>query len=263
MVKVIFSYHQGSGGARELAQRMGIRRLRHENSKWTGGPGKELINWGSSTIPRVFTDGGTKVYNNPAFVGRMSNKLDAFRTFQASDVSPRHPTFTTELTQAQRWLANGNTVMARTQLNGHSGAGIVIMDPDHPDNHNTRANLYTMYVPKQSEYRVHVVKSGDNNYRPFLVQKKGLRNEFKGQDDVNWKVRNLANGFVYVRNTDPAPQDVIEQAVLALRASQLDFGAVDVIYNNKQGAAYVLEINTAPGLVGTTVDDYARELAAI
>jgi D-alanine-D-alanine ligase-like ATP-grasp enzyme len=38
----------------------------------------------------------------------------------------------------------------------------------------------------------------------------------------------------------------------------LDFGAVDVIWNEKQQRAYVLEVNTAPGLEGQTVDDYAR-----
>jgi glutathione synthase/RimK-type ligase-like ATP-grasp enzyme len=41
-------------------------------------------------------------------------------------------------------------------------------------------------------------------------------------------------------------------------ASGLDFGAVDVIWNERQQRAYVLEINSAPGLEGTTIDDYVR-----
>ena len=40
----------------------------------------------------------------------------------------------------------------------------------------------------------------------------------------------------------------------------LDFGAVDVIYNGHSNRAYVLEINTAPGLTGTTLDNYAAAL---
>jgi D-alanine-D-alanine ligase-like ATP-grasp enzyme len=37
----------------------------------------------------------------------------------------------------------------------------------------------------------------------------------------------------------------------------LDFGAVDVIWNAQKEKPYVLEINTAPGLEGQTIADYA------
>ena len=41
-----------------------------------------------------------------------------------------------------------------------------------------------------------------------------------------------------------------------LKELGLDFGAVDVIWNEHESKAYVLEINTAPGLEGSTVEDY-------
>jgi D-alanine-D-alanine ligase-like ATP-grasp enzyme len=71
-------------------------------------------------------------------------------------------------------------------------------------------------------------------------------------------VRNHDNGFIFVRNDVKAPSSVEEQAVRAIKALGLDFGAVDIIWNDKQQKAYVLEVNTAPGLEGSTVDDYAR-----
>jgi D-alanine-D-alanine ligase-like ATP-grasp enzyme len=37
----------------------------------------------------------------------------------------------------------------------------------------------------------------------------------------------------------------------------LDFGAIDIIYNESRDQAYVLEVNTAPGLTGQTIQSYA------
>jgi D-alanine-D-alanine ligase-like ATP-grasp enzyme len=69
-------------------------------------------------------------------------------------------------------------------------------------------------------------------------------------------VRNLANGFVYVFDEAP-PACVKEEAIKALESTGLAFGAVDVIYNQQQDKAYVLEINTAPGLEQRTAEAYA------
>ena len=40
----------------------------------------------------------------------------------------------------------------------------------------------------------------------------------------------------------------------------LDIGGVDVVYRAGQDAAYVIEVNTAPGIEGTTVEKYAQKL---
>ncbi|MNY63636.1 hypothetical protein D3C86_2006230 [compost metagenome] len=46
--------------------------------------------------------------------------------------------------------------------------------------------------------------------------------------------------------------------MLAVNAIGLTFGAVDVIWNEYRHQAYVLEVNTAPGLTGTTLEKYAE-----
>lgn len=51
---------------------------------------------------------------------------------------------------------------------------------------------------------------------------------------------------------------MLEQSKLAVKACGLDFGAVDIIWNNHYQKAYVLEINTAPGLEGSSVDNYRK-----
>ena len=134
------------------------------------------------------------------------------------------------------------------------------MYPEHPETLEVTAPLYVMYIKKKDEYRIHVLR---NNI--IDVQRKGLRAEFQGQQDVNFLIRNLANGFMFVRNdnagvqlinSSTVPQVVKNVAVQAVAALGLDFGAVDVIYNQQQKAAYVLEVNTAPGIEASTVLSY-------
>jgi D-alanine-D-alanine ligase-like ATP-grasp enzyme len=130
------------------------------------------------------------------------------------------------------------------------------MDPDHPDTWEVSAPLYVKYIPKKDEYRVHVVRG-----EIIDIQRKGLREELKGTEGVNFKVRNLANGFVFVRNDGrTVPECVLTVGRQAVQALELDFGAADVIYNAQQNRAYAIEVNSAPGLQGTTIVNYTNAL---
>ena len=82
-------------------------------------------------------------------------------------------------------------------------------------------------------------------------------------DQVDFQIRNAANGFVFARNAIDLPDDCAVQAKKALAMTGLDFGAVDVIYNERLEQSFVLEVNTAPGLEGTTVDDYVAALGEL
>jgi D-alanine-D-alanine ligase-like ATP-grasp enzyme len=46
-------------------------------------------------------------------------------------------------------------------------------------------------------------------------------------------------------------------------AINLSFGAADIIYSRKKNAAFVLEVNTAPGIEGLTVLDYANAITSV
>jgi len=201
-------------------------------------PGDVVINWGSSNPYHFFN---VKILNNPENVGLATNKLKAFQKFEAEGVSI--PRYTTDKKVAAGWE---HVLFARTKLTGHSGEGIVVVDKGEeiPD-----APLYTFYIFKEREFRVHVVNS-----KVIDTQRK-IRDP--NREVESWKIRSHQNGFIFARNGIHASQKRNDLAIAACAALGLDFGAVDIIEDNK-GNFYVLEINTAPGLEGQTIESYAN-----
>lgn len=245
----IFSYKPGSESAKALAQALGIKRIKAEGSKFKGAAHKLIINWGNSKLPNELLK--CRVLNSPEAVSRASNKLSFFKAMAEAGVAV--PRFTEDPQDVQGMLDNNTTVVARTILNGHSGAGIVLLKGDVEI---VKAPLYVEYVPKKEEYRVHIFRG-----EVVDVQRKA-RNKQVADELINWQIRNHANGFIFARGEalGNVPKDVLTEAEAAIFACGLDFGAADVIYNDKQKKAYVLEVNTAPGLTGATLDGYVERL---
>lgn len=243
----IYPWNFYSESAQNLAKALGIKRIKHENSKLIGNKNKTVINWGASKLPDEVSK--CNIINNSKSVSLCSNKLSFFREISGK---ASVPDWTNDPATAFQWVANGDTVCARTVLNGHSAEGLILMTKDSST--HVEAPLYTKYVPKIDEYRVHVVAN-----EAIDIQRKALRPGWIEEHGApNHKIRNLANGFIYVRNNLNPPAQVIGEAVKAVKAMGLDFGAVDVIWNQKRSTAYVLEINTAPGLEGTTLENYTN-----
>lgn len=249
----IYSHNENSEGARELAKALGARRIKHEGSAFVGGPSKIVINWGSRNVPPEVAK--SRVINTVGALENNCNKLAFFRLVAGSKDAPRVPRWTTDKSEVRKWITEKRTVVARKVLAGSSGEGIHFMSYGDKDGF-VDAPLYTEYVKKKDEYRVHFVRGEIIDY-----QRKALR---AGQnvDKVDWRIRNLDAGFVFVRNNAEGtqivlPKDVVLQAEKAIRVCGLDFGAIDLVYNEKEGQAYVLEVNTAPGLQGETVQSYA------
>lgn len=243
----IYAWNKYSEGASELAEALGAKKIKHENSKFKGSPNKVVINWGSSKLPDEVMK--CKVINHPSKVILCSDKLQFFKRVSAEIV----PEWTEDMEVALSWVANGYIACARTVLNGHSAEGLVLMEKGKPEGF-VKAPLYTRYVPKKDEFRVHVV-----NGQVADVQRKVLKKEkAESGDDINWKIRNLDNGFIYQREGIEVPQAVREIAIRAVKEVGLDFGAVDVVVDVKTQKPYVLEVNTAPGITGTTVKNYVE-----
>lgn len=249
---IILPYKNGSKSVKEMKGAMGAVELRLENSRFKGNERKKVINWGHSAINAEVLK--CQVLNSFEAVSNASNKLIAFKTLNRPDV--RIPAFTTSYETARDWVRQGVVVVERHKLCGHSGEGIRIVDREDD---LQKAPLYVKYIPKTQEYRVHVVKGN-----VIDIQRKA-RQKAVADEDVNWKVRNLANGFIYARDfaEEDLPQDLRVQAVSAVNALGLAFGAVDLIYNKKSACSYVLEVNTAPGLQGQTLEAYAKAFADI
>lgn len=237
----IYLWNKFSEGGKLLADSLGIKRIKQD-----GKPifVRDLINWGASALPARIKY--ANVLNNPDAVKVASDKLQSFRAFHGKVCIPE---FTESLVEASEWIKDGCEVVCRTILRGKGGNGIIIASTEQE---LVKAPLYVKYVKKSDEYRVHVF-----NGQMFHKQRKA-RNRAVPDEDVNWKVRNHDNGFIFQIEDFVMPDDCEKQAVEAVKALGLDFGAVDVIFNKKENKAYVLEVNTAPGLSGTTLDKYVE-----
>lgn len=242
----VYPYKQGSASARVLSRALGGLVLRREESGFSARTDDFIVNWGSSMVPRRVNRYG--VLNRPEAVAVAGNKL---RFFQHMGRELPHiiPEFWTSASDIPE---DAFPIVCRTVLDGHSGRGIVIADTREQ---LVYAPLYVRYVKKRQEYRVHASRDG-----VISLQRKARSLEV-ADENVNWRVRNHSNGFVFAREGVEAPEDVTAYAISAVRSLGLDFGAVDVVYydNSRDGqGAKVLEVNTAPGLEGSTVEDYVR-----
>lgn len=234
-----------SDGGRALATALGCF---YKNLKRNDRPiTRDInINWGCSSIPdNILRD--RLILNRPQDVAMCSNKL---RLFQHMEGTGFMPSFTTDLAVATTWTEQRSRVVCRTTLTGHSGEGIVIASTA---DQLVPAPLYVKYVRKAHEFRVHVMHG-----KAIHVQRKARRAEVP-DDQVNWQVRNLAGGFVYANEENEAGQQYIELKRSACSFAEeisfnlaLDFGAYDIIYNERYNMFHLLEINTAPGLSSET-----------
>jgi len=245
----ILPYRQGSRSARALADALGGRVLRLEGSTFRPRRGDLIINWGNTSwIPTTPNEADVRVLNRPYKVTRVSNKLNFFNLMRENN-SEIIPEF---WTRREDIPVGAYPVVCRTVLAGYSGAGIVIANSV---DELVPASLYTKYIKKEQEYRVHCGLQQDGSVGVIVVQRKARNTDV---ENPNWQVRNHSNGFVFVRGGFVAPPMVIDAAKRSLAATGLDFGGVDVIWNSHQQRAYVLEINSACGIENTTVEDYAN-----
>ena len=225
-----------------------ITLLRHENSRYVARSSDVLINYGNRRMPESFF-GSATVLNSLQALNRAANKLQALDSMSQAGVPVVE--YTTQQQVAQSWVDSGEVVYSRAVLNGHSGEGITVHAGGANNNHNVpSAPLYTKGITSQRrEWRVHIFK-GVITY----VQLKRRRDGYREDDNYRDDVRNHHTGWIYSTANITPSDEVLRAAVDAVEALGLDFGAVDII--SRQSSAWVLEVNTAPGLTGTTLETY-------
>jgi glutathione synthase/RimK-type ligase-like ATP-grasp enzyme len=216
-----------------LAKALGVMRLRRPTS-FRPRAGDVVINWGAAELP-----GPHRTLNNAAAVSRAIDKIATFRALTDAGVP------CVEWTTDQRVASQWPVVVVRHHTRGSKGSGIEIIERG---TQLPRAPLYTKYFPRRHEFRVHVL-----NGEVIDVQEKRRR---AGTPRTHYSIRQTEQGWVYCR-TDVRISDVTRNiAISSVRALGLDFGAVDLGVRGS-GETRVFEINTAPGIEGTTVDNYA------
>lgn len=106
-------------------------------------------------------------------------------------------------------------------------------------------DYYIEFLPVEKEYRFHVVDGGI------------ISASRKYDGDENVFCRNYSTGwrFKEVKRYSPELPVISKEAVKCLG---LDFGAVDIIIS--EGKPYVLEVNTAPGMIERRAEAYANAI---
>ena len=249
----LYTYHKHSASAKALAQELQIFRLPYR-AKPRFRKTDTIINWGNSHFPAWGDEALSRIHrwiNHPTNVKIACNKLSTFRelSFQGVPI----PKFTT-FPEIVRGSLSGRDKLewfGRRCLSGSGGEGIVPIKgtatiiPSFP--------LYVKYVDKKFEYRVHVF-----NGQGICIQQKKVKNGIEKGDGA---IRNLKNGWIFARKGIKGPIELVSNiAIRAIRALGLHFGAVDIIFDARFNKVYVLEINTAPGLQGSTIGNYAEAI---
>lgn len=243
MIKpIIYPYKLGSQSAKKLAELLGTKCVR-TNGTYKQFPNHLVFNWGNSEVPNWLL---RPIINPIGPVSRAKNKLTTFQLFKETGIS--HPLWTTDQEVAKSWIADGQTVMCRRLLNSHSGNGIVV---SRSMQDIVTAPLYVLYKKKKKEFRVHVFKG-----KVIDVQQKRR----KIGEEANPIIRSHFNGWIFSRENITEPEGLRQLAIIAVQSLNLDFGAVDIIWNALEDTCYCLEVNTAPGLEGTTLENYANAM---
>lgn len=236
-------HSQSVRGLKTILNNWGIRTYLNTQPR----PGGVTVNWGCGDLRPAGT-----ILNPQESINLLVDKVVFFRHAGRSKyVLP----WTTDRAEAREW----DSVVCRRVTRGSGGYGITILEqgqeiPNVP--------LYTKYIKKSHEYRVHVVKNPDSTLaRVLCVQRKIFKKTPHRQEPLDWKVRSHDNGFIFAHENLESVPTSVTQTVLAfvgLKFPDLNFGGWDVIYSDKSDRAWVVEGNSAPGLEGHTLECYAE-----
>lgn len=229
----IYLYDSKSETGLAMAKALGLKIIKHVDSKFKGDYTKKVLNWGCSDLPLQVRR--SEVLNKEHCVDWAVNKIKAFSRMQEFGV--RTVPWTTDIAVARRWMEEGARVFGRTKVKGKDGEGL---RECRDDLDLDGVKLWTKFIPAVKEYRINLVHEMFE-YTTACQRKVPLDN-YTGTLNPDIKTSGNGYGFKYV--TQNIPDDVLDQADNALSALDLDFGGVDVLWDGTR--AWVLEVNTAP-----------------
>jgi hypothetical protein len=261
----LLPYKAGSMSARALATAAGVLRVKLNGGRFMPRANDVVVNWGNhSELRGWFSEEGINFVNHPHRVRLAVDKREAFRIFSEANVPTLE--WTVDIVEAHKWFAKGDIVMQRNTATGQGGVGIVVCNPSYPFSEGGNmigdgngGVLWTRYFKKAREFRIHVWRNDVLDIQEKKLTKETAARVKAGDKRPTW-VRSHENGWVFCRQGVTCPEAVSLAAVAAIRALGLDFGAVDIGWNEKYQKAAVFEVNTAPGLEGATVNAYANKI---
>lgn len=271
---------------KKLAEALGI-----EGGTKKPAGNEPIICWGTK-INKNIDLGGRKVYNDPNKIRVNRNKLAALKLM--SDKNVNVAPF--QEVPDNKQLPNNITfpVVARTKFHqGGAGFWFCVNRMQLNKAVEEGAAYYQQYINIKTEYRLHVVGGKviyavrktprDNLKEAFIahytdyIKNAAEKKEDVAIDDATLKftldklskkfaaqvdmiIRSNTRGWKFVSvNTAQLKAEVKTQAVKAVEALGLDFGAVDCCVDDK-GKVWIIEVNTGPGLEGKAFDAWVKAL---
>lgn len=171
-----------------------------------------------------------KKLNKPSVVKLLKKKENLFQKLKDR---VNLPPFTDDISVAKEWLLQGKTVVGKKE----NGKTYIIESPMELKSVGL-CSLYTLYIPKKDEYKVVIL--GGEIFKTYVCKKT------TDNMHINYRVRTNPHQWQFVPETPQTktPFAVVIQAFQAVKGCSLDFGIVNVIWNDFYKKAYVLGVET-------------------
>ena len=180
--------------------------------------------------------------------GDQRDKLTQYKYFRDNELN--FPEFTESKKLAQILMhGNKQPIVCRTLLRAKSGKGIVIADTVEQ---LVDAPVYVIYQKKTNEYRVNLFKG-----EVVCIREKRLRKGYEKPEGRDGRVRSHDNGYVFCEPLEALPEEVIAMAKAAAKMTSSDIVGVDIAFHKPTNYWFMLEVNSAPGMEGKTIEQYA------
>jgi glutathione synthase/RimK-type ligase-like ATP-grasp enzyme len=197
---------------------------------------------------KVWRSQFTRLNRENLFYGNCKDKLSQYIWFSQQGINSLE--FTTRKEEANSWLEEGHTVVARRLLRSSEGKGISVVEKNQtfllP-----YAPVYTKYRKKKKEFRIHIFK---DKVIHVLEKRKKIGVEHDS------RIRNTANGYVFCSSNVIEPAGIRELALQASKVTNSDFKGVDIGWNEKKDELFVIEVNSAPGIEGSNITKYIETI---
>lgn len=247
---------------------------------------KLIIGWGAKTKKDTTFGAGIKVLNHPNAIRNNRNKFTSLTAMKAAKVNVADFADAKGLEAA--WTGKNLPVVGRTNFHqGGKGFWLCLTAQQVRTAIDEGAQYFQKYIDIQDEFRLHVF-NGELLYAQKKVRRDNMEEAFieqhtekvasiakknnvdldkntmdyvlgrlaKGNPNADMIVRSNTRGwkFAQIKNAN-INKNLLVEAVKALNATKLDFGAVDCCID-ADGKAWIIEINSGPGLQGTPFKAY-------
>lgn len=268
-----------------IAEALGITGTKTRPA-WVSGD--NVICWGAKTEADINVPNGVRILNHPNAIRKNRNKIQTLELMKntrslSNCIAPFFSlNAVDELLNRDR--AEFPLIGRRSHHQGGKGFWLCLTKAQVRKAISAGAEYFQKYIDIDKEYRIHIIngdvvhavqKVENDAENSWISQHRELINNaaegkdldlddetisfvlgklVKQQTLPDYVIRSNKRGWKFstVNNPPAALRDV---AIRAVAAVGLDFGAVDCALD-VNNAAYIIEINTGPGLQGAALDKY-------